>query len=637
MAKIHETKIKITTQHKKAVTGLKKVRAAAGKLVPSFNQVRNMMLLSAAAVAGLTVAIFALVKSAAKAGDEFDKMSKRLDVSAQTLSELKFAAELSGASIDDIEKSMKKLSKSAVDADRGLLTYKRAFDELGVSITDTDGKLKDTETLFNEVSQALVGLESNTKKTALAQELFGKSGTKLLPLFREGADGIAALREEARFLGITYSDEAAAGAAAFVDAQQRLTDSFKGVKIGIAEDLQGPLTNFFNNTSTLIAENRGEIIAMAKDWATAIGGMAQSVLVGGAEVIDFLSKVAKFHRQGEIEQLRFELQNLQLEVDVFERMNQSIPAELQAKIVDIAVNIAELEGKQIISEDSASRAERIKTSIAEIQEMLIAAETSAIIPRTPGEEEGDIEGLEGPKVAAAQREIDQLNAMWDAQFLTESERLDMWYGEQLQKADDNFGQRLTLEQIYLSKKQQLIDKDKKAKDKIDDLAKKKRKADFKDFVGNLQAAGQQSQVAFEAWKLGAIAQAVITTITGTQEAWRSGMQTPGPWAPVVAAAYATAAFAAGTARVSAIRSTSYSGGGGAGGGGTTSTVGGFALPAQPLLPEVPEIIPEELTRGQTTINIYPQGNLIDMSGVMDELAPFLEESITDKVVDIHVS
>ncbi|MCK5020858.1 MAG: hypothetical protein KAS32_27810, partial [Candidatus Peribacteraceae bacterium] len=150
--------------------------------------------MTAVGVAAIGMGV-ASVKAFAAAGDEVQKMALRTSFSTEALSELKHAAELSGASLNTIEKASKKLSKAMVDASDGLETYKRAFDKLGLSTADLM-KLSPEEQ-FNAVSQALADLENETLKVALAQDLFGRAGTQLLPMLEQGAEGIKDMRQEA--------------------------------------------------------------------------------------------------------------------------------------------------------------------------------------------------------------------------------------------------------------------------------------------------------------------------------------------------------------------------------------------------------------------------------------------------------
>ena len=190
-------------------------------------------------IAGIATAAIgmgvAAVAQFAAAGDEIQKMALRTNFSTESLSELKHALELSGAGLDTLEKASKKLSKAMIDANDGLETYKRAFDKLGLS---TEDLLKlSPEEQFNTVAEALAGLEDETLKVALAQDLFGRAGTQLLPMLAQGTEGIAAMKQEAHDLGLVFSQEAADSAAEFNDNITRLKGAFTGLLNELAKAL----------------------------------------------------------------------------------------------------------------------------------------------------------------------------------------------------------------------------------------------------------------------------------------------------------------------------------------------------------------------------------------------------------------
>ena len=177
---------------------------------------REVMAAGAAMVASLTAAVTAF----AKTGDTLDKMSARTGLAVEYLSRLGYAARIGGTDIGTMEMGIKRLQRTALDAQRGLSTAVDAFDELGVSVTDSSGRLKETDQLFNETMEALAGVENHTKKAALAQMLFGRSGTMMLPMLREGKRGFEAIMEAGRKYEMT-AEEAAIAA--------ELTDKLFGV------------------------------------------------------------------------------------------------------------------------------------------------------------------------------------------------------------------------------------------------------------------------------------------------------------------------------------------------------------------------------------------------------------------------
>ena len=91
------------------------------------------------------------------------------------------------------------------------------------------------EQQFLAVSAALAEVENASTRAALAQDVFGRAGTTLLPLVAEGAAGLAELRQQARDLGNTFTTEAAAKAAEFADTLNELKQTIGGLGREIGE------------------------------------------------------------------------------------------------------------------------------------------------------------------------------------------------------------------------------------------------------------------------------------------------------------------------------------------------------------------------------------------------------------------
>jgi len=220
----------------------------------------------------VTGALFAMSHTTATSGDELQKMSGRLSISAQALSEYKHGLELSGTAIDDFEKGIRRLAKNALDAENGLATSKRSFDALGISIHNSNGQLKDSDTLFMEVVAGLNNVESETRQLALTQDLLGKSGANLLPFIRSGKDGIKDMREEARNLSITYTDLEANQSAAFVDAELRIKRSVIGVKNELSKNLIPYFTTAMDTLSGSVMDFKktGDLDKWAADTADVV-------------------------------------------------------------------------------------------------------------------------------------------------------------------------------------------------------------------------------------------------------------------------------------------------------------------------------------------------------------------------------
>ena len=156
---------------------------------------------------GLVVGAFAaMAQSAATYGDELAKTSQRTGVSVQGLAALSFAAGQAGSSWTGVQKALKGAARSVFEASQGVATYKDSFDDLGISVVDSTGKLKNMDELIPELADSFANMENGTRKAALAQDIFGRTGVELIPLLNQGAEGLATYAKRAEELGLVITD-----------------------------------------------------------------------------------------------------------------------------------------------------------------------------------------------------------------------------------------------------------------------------------------------------------------------------------------------------------------------------------------------------------------------------------------------
>lgn len=209
---------------------------------------------AAAAAAGAAVLVF--TKSAADMVDELGKASQKLGVGIEMLSGLKYAAELSNVSFDELQQGLRALSRTMAEAQSGAGDAALTFASLGIKVTDARGQLKDTDEMLLQLADQFSRMQDGAGKTALAMKIFGKSGAELIPFLNEGRKGINELRIEAERLGVVFSKEAAAKAAEFNDNLKRLETTARGLQVFIA----GPMIEAINRSADamLKAQKAGE-------------------------------------------------------------------------------------------------------------------------------------------------------------------------------------------------------------------------------------------------------------------------------------------------------------------------------------------------------------------------------------------
>ncbi|MBL9030306.1 MAG: hypothetical protein JNM80_01185 [Phycisphaerae bacterium] len=206
--------------------------------------------------AAAVTALLGSVKVFSSMGDALDKMSLRTGVSVETLSELGFAAEQAGADMETLENGLKFMQRSLVEAARGSATAQQALALLGLSAEDLAGLSPEQQ--FKRLADRLAQVTDPALRTALAMEIFGRAGTKLLPLLSSGSAGIEELQDQARSLGLTVSTQTARDAAELNDTLNIL---WRVVKQGVFA-IGGALAPTIKDLSQRIAR----VIVAATDW-----------------------------------------------------------------------------------------------------------------------------------------------------------------------------------------------------------------------------------------------------------------------------------------------------------------------------------------------------------------------------------
>ena len=127
-----------------------------------------------------------MLKGSIDAADAFGKLEIQTGIAANTLQAYVNAGKLAGVEQATIEKGLRRLAQSMREADQGVATYKDAFDDLGISLRDTDGNLKTNEQILGEISDAFTKMEDGVTKTAIDMEIFGRSGASMVNLLNNG-------------------------------------------------------------------------------------------------------------------------------------------------------------------------------------------------------------------------------------------------------------------------------------------------------------------------------------------------------------------------------------------------------------------------------------------------------------------
>ncbi len=221
--------------------------------------------------AGIVSPLLAATKQFMSIGSQLVDMSARTGMTTNALSELGYAAGQTGAGIEEVEKSVRKMQKTIAEAATGGKAYVDALRAVGLKYSDLRGKSPEDQ--FMAIAEGINKIKDPTMKAAAAVEIFGRSGTMLVPMLSD----IKELRAEAVRLGLSMGKEQAEAADALGDAWDRLVASAKSISVAIGSALADNLTK---TTNDIVAG-----IASIRKWINANGELLNTILKLGAAAV----------------------------------------------------------------------------------------------------------------------------------------------------------------------------------------------------------------------------------------------------------------------------------------------------------------------------------------------------------------
>lgn len=187
--------------------------------------------LGAAFGAGALLAIGRMIDRTLDLQDQIGKLSTRLGVSTEALSELRHVGELAGLQFETLTMGLQRMQRRIAEAANGSGEARGALVELGLSARELTRLPLDRQ--FEAIAEALSGVEESGDRTRLAMKLFDSEGVALLQTMQNGAAGIRQYREEARQLGRSLSEDQVRAAEAAKDAMTRLDAAGEGLAIRV--------------------------------------------------------------------------------------------------------------------------------------------------------------------------------------------------------------------------------------------------------------------------------------------------------------------------------------------------------------------------------------------------------------------
>ncbi|MDN3515371.1 MAG: hypothetical protein NG747_13365 [Candidatus Brocadia sp.] len=279
----------------------------------------------------------------ARLGEELLQMSQKTGMSVQELYALKNTAELSNISLGELSMVFSALSRNIFEARNRAGDARAIFDALGINTAKPLGQI------INDLAKKFSALKDSEDKMAIALQIFGRSGSEIIPLLNDIASG-------AHGVSGVFSGE-------FAEASEKLGDNFTLLKQNVEKvsiSIGGSLIPALNQLFDDIEKRRGALgilIEQFEDMWSVAKWAAKPLFDASKMAGDALDKLLGYNKAfAETQRLikNSPTKASQLEF-TFPMAKKDMPAivtdEQRKKFVDNEENMADLvdkAGQQII-------------------------------------------------------------------------------------------------------------------------------------------------------------------------------------------------------------------------------------------------------------------------------------------------
>lgn len=274
MALVSDIEIRLRADIARLQQDMDRARQQVGGAMSKITQLAKGAAGALAAIgAGMAVGVLAnFVKQAIDVTDAVSDISQRTGVAIKDIAGLQLWFQIGGAEAGEFEGAMIKLAnKIATGADE--------FKRIGVATRNADGSLRSSVEVLSDSADAFQKLQDNSAKTALAIEIFGKSGATLIPILNSGSEGLREMTEMADKLGLTFDQNTVDAAGAFNDTLDFLGLAAQGVGRQLAAQLLPALNSVAGSFLDFVVKGDG-----VKKMAEGISAVLKTLYTVGVSV-----------------------------------------------------------------------------------------------------------------------------------------------------------------------------------------------------------------------------------------------------------------------------------------------------------------------------------------------------------------
>lgn len=283
------------------------------------------------------------IKSFEDLGSSVRGLQRIAGGSMEQVSGLRGAMQLAGVNADDTTAAFTRFQKQLGETSGDAKATADMAAKLGVSFTDATGAIKPMSEILPGLADKFKEMPNGAEKTALATELFGRSGAQLIPILNKGSDGMAELTQKAKEMGLVLDDQSMGALADSKKAQREWQATMQGLQVTIGAALlpvmeafsrivREQISPFIRQASEYVRAHRGEF----EELANRIKDGVQPVIEGLVGVIrDFLIPIV----MGIIDAIGWLSNNLNIAIPILVMLAGILLAALVPSIIATTVSV----------------------------------------------------------------------------------------------------------------------------------------------------------------------------------------------------------------------------------------------------------------------------------------------------------
>lgn len=263
-----------STQAASAADNMDKMTDSGKKAESGMSSLEKSALAAGAALSVVVASSAALVKTQIDAADAASKAASAAGVSVSEYTRLSYALKLGVDGGGDLSQTFLFLNKA-------IASGSDAFNQIGVATRNADGSFRSADQVMLDVSDKFRIMEDGATKTAIAVELFGRSGDSMIPVLNGGSQALREAAAEADRLGVTLDTNTAVAAENFNDNLTRLESG----ALGFGNSLMSSTLPALNSVAEALLDDTSALNDTARAVAAAGVAYVAATIAMNAKVI----------------------------------------------------------------------------------------------------------------------------------------------------------------------------------------------------------------------------------------------------------------------------------------------------------------------------------------------------------------